>query len=311
MTTASLSAAVLVLAGCGAVRSEPSAVEGRIKVVTSTNVWGSVVQAIGGGAVDARPLISDPIVNPHSYESVPDDAAEVAEADLLVFNGGGYDEFVEKILAAAPRDRPTVDVSALADEPQQPLPESRAAEGHGHSHDHSINEHFWYDFHAVDAAADRIAADLGELQPARAQEFVANAERFRAGVGQLQEQARRIAAARPGAEVVATEPVAFYLIEESGLSDITPDSFVDAVEAGNDPPAAAVAEIQDALDARRVTALVFNPQTESAVTAQLRARAEQVGIPVVLMTETLPAGQDYLQWMGTQVASLGAAEGLR
>lgn len=105
--------------------------------------------------------------------------------------------------------------------------------------------------------------------------------------------------------------VAFYLLEEPGLGDITSDSFVDAVEDGNDPPAAAVAEIQDALDARRVTALVFNPQTESAVTAQLRSRAEQVGIPVVLMTETPPAGQDYLQWMGAQVLSLGAAEGLR
>ncbi|WP_190816626.1 metal ABC transporter solute-binding protein, Zn/Mn family [Saccharopolyspora pogona] len=278
--------------------------------MTSTNVWGSVVQEIGGDAVDVRPLISNPVVNPHTYESVPEDAAKIAEADLLVFNGGGYDEFVEKILAAAPRAKPTVEASALADESQQHGPQPQAVEGHGHSHDHSVNEHFWYDFHAVDAVADRIAADLGELQPVRAQEFVANAQRFRAGVRRLADQARQIAAARSGAEVVATEPVAFYLIEESGLSDVTPDSFVDAVEAGNDPPAAAVAEIQDALDARRASALVFNPQTEDPVTAQLRVHAEQLGIPVVSMTETLPAGQGYLQWMGAQIDALRRAEGL-
>ncbi|MEV5539926.1 zinc ABC transporter substrate-binding protein [Saccharopolyspora shandongensis] len=278
--------------------------------MTSTNVWGSVVREIGGDAVDVRPLISDPVVNPHTYESVPEDAAKIAEADLLVFNGGGYDEFVEKILAAAPRANPTVEASALVGEPQQHMPEPQAVEGHGHSHDHSVNEHFWYDFHAVDAVADRVAADLGKLWPARAQEFAANAERFHAGVRRLADQARQIAAARPGTEVVATEPVAFYLIEESGLTDITPDSFVDAVEAGNDPPAAALAEIQDALDARRASALVFNPQTEGPVTAQLRVRAEQLGIPVVSMTETLPAGQDYLQWMEGQVDSLRRAEGL-
>ncbi|MEU6269299.1 metal ABC transporter solute-binding protein, Zn/Mn family [Saccharopolyspora shandongensis] len=279
--------------------------------MTSTNVWGGVAQEIGGSAVDVRPLISDPIVNPHAYESVPEDAAKIAGADLLVFNGGGYDEFVEKILAAAPRDKPTVEAAALADRPEPSASERHGEEGHGHTHDHSVNEHFWYDFHTVDAVADQIAADLGRLQPAKAQEFAANAARFHNGVRRLEGQARQIAAARPGTEVVATEPVAFYLLEESGLRDITPDSFVDAVEAGNDPPAASVAEIQDALDARRAAVLVFNPQTEGSVTAQLRDRAQQVGIPVVTMTETLPVGQGYLQWMGVQVDSLGRAAGQR
>ncbi|MCI2419798.1 zinc ABC transporter substrate-binding protein [Saccharopolyspora sp. K220] len=308
-TAASLSAAALALAGCGPVRAQPGADDDTITVVTSTNVWASVVAEVGGSAVDVQPLISNPIVNPHAYESVPEDAAKVANADLVVFNGAGYDGFVEKILAAEPREAPTVEAAAFGRTPPSPAPE--AEEGHGHSHDHSINEHFWYDFHAVDSVAERVATELGRLQPAKASEFAANAERFQVQVGQLDDRARQIAAARQGAEVVATEPVAFYLIEESGLNDITPDSFVDAVEAENDPPAAAIAEIQDALDTRRATALVFNPQTESPVTAQLRVHAEQTGIPVVSMTETLPAGQSYVQWMDAQVAALGGAEGLK
>ncbi|MGP4014785.1 metal ABC transporter solute-binding protein, Zn/Mn family [Saccharopolyspora sp. 5N708] len=302
--------AVLALAGCGGTQPAPGADDGRLVVVTSTNVWASVVREVGGGAVDVQPLISNPVVNPHAYESSPEDAAKVAEADLVVFNGGGYDEFVEKILGAGPRGKPTVEAAAFAHEPARPAVEPKSAEDRGHSHDHSINEHFWYDFRSVDAVADQVAAELSKLEPAKAPEFTANAARFRAGVGQLDDQAHRIATARQGAKVVATEPVAFYLIEESGLSDITPDSFVDAVEVGNDPPAAAVAEIQDALDARQVTALLFNPQTESAVTVGLRVRAERARIPVVTVTETLPAGQSYLRWMSSQVAALGNAEGL-
>lgn len=40
-----------------------------------------------------------------------------------------------------------------------------------------------------DAVADQIAVDLGTLQPAKTQEFTANAERFHAGVRRLQDLA--------------------------------------------------------------------------------------------------------------------------
>ncbi|GAA2360206.1 metal ABC transporter solute-binding protein [Saccharopolyspora halophila] len=292
-----LGLALSALTGCAVSRSAPKS--GKIEVVTSTNVYASIARAVGGDAVEVRPVISDPMTNPHLYETSPQDAAEVADADLVVFNGNGYDRFVGNVLESAPREGSTIEAFAVAH------PELTA----GTQHD-EINEHFWYDFDTVAGVADRIAAELGERRPGQAERFTANAERFRSEVRGLADRTERIAAQRSGTEVVATAPVADYLIERAGLSDITPPSFVHAVEDGKDAPAAAVARIQDALDGRRATALVYNPQTEDPLTKRLRTRAERLGIPVVEATETLTPGASYLEWMGGQVDALARAEGV-
>ena len=48
--------------------------------------------------------------------------------------------------------------------------------------------------------------------------------------------------------MLVTDPIAHYLIESTELNDITPQSFVRAVEAESDPSAAAVAEIHNAIE---------------------------------------------------------------
>lgn len=90
--------AVVSLAACGT--TTPSADNGKIQVVASTNVWGSVVKAVGGDAVEVKALLDDPSADPHSYESKPADAALVKDAKLVVFNGGGYDDFFAKLITS-------------------------------------------------------------------------------------------------------------------------------------------------------------------------------------------------------------------
>ncbi|GAA4611928.1 metal ABC transporter solute-binding protein, Zn/Mn family [Saccharopolyspora hordei] len=288
---AGLTAAALVLAACG--NGERAAPGDEVKVVVSTSVWGSVVQAVAGDAVEVESIIDDPSADPHSYESTPRDAAEVTDADLVVFNGGGYDEFIEQILGSG-GGKPTV--SAVESEHE--------GEHAGHDHDHAQNEHVWYDLHVVQEVADRVAAELGRLRPAQAEQFRQAAERFRGEVGALQTQVDEIAAAHRDRPVIVTEPIAHYLVEAAGLRDITPPSFVNAVEAETDPSAAAVAELQNALGSGQAAAVIHNPQTESPVTRTVRSTAEQQGIPVVEMTETPPPGATYVQWMGGQIAAL-------
>jgi zinc/manganese transport system substrate-binding protein len=45
-----------------------------------------------------------------------------------------------------------------------------------------------------------------------------------------------------------------------------------------------------------VSAVLFNPQTQTAVTKQIQDAAQRASIPVVTVTETLPNGTDYLSW---------------
>ncbi len=319
-----LAAAVLALTGCGS--SADQAVErgpgdDPVRVVASTDVWGSVVQAVGGAATEVSTLIDAPSADPHSYESSPADAAEVADADLVVFNGGGYDEFMQQILGSTGGDKPTVEAFALVAESggggahegkapagQEP-PRQGTAEpgGEEHAHRAGINEHVWYDLPTVHLVADEIAEQLSALRPEQAETFARNAEEFGQGLDELSGRVASIAERNRGARVAVTEPLAVELLEAASMQDVTPDEFVEAVEEETDPPAAAVEATRQLLTGRQVALLVYNPQTETPVTQQIRATAEAAGVPVVEMTETLPEDTDYLRWMGGQIDALAEA----
>lgn len=288
--------AVLAVAACGS-GPAASADDGTLTVVASTDVYGSIAEAVGGDTVTVESLISDPAADPHSYESTPADAATVAGGDVVVHNGGGYDEFMPQLLESAGGEPSVIDVAELSGL----VPAEEAGE---------FNEHFWYSLSTVQALATRLAEELGAADSANAAAYTANAEAFRASVAGLVQRAEAVGVAVPGARVAVTEPVPGYLIETAGLTDATPPAFSEAVEEDTDPPAAVVAETlalftPGAADPIRV--LVLNGQSQTPTTDQVRQAAEAAGVPVVEVTETLPAGTDYLDWMTAQVEALASA----
>jgi zinc/manganese transport system substrate-binding protein len=331
---AGLAVGAIALTGCSSGETAAPGPDDKIKVVASTSVWGSVAQAVGGDAVEVESIINDASADPHSYESSPQDAAKISDANLVVLNGGGYDEFMTQVLG----DNPKPTVQAVDAEQEKPAPPEGEHAGEPHAgehagephadehageqpappqaephagehagHDHSVNEHVWYDLHAVHEVADKVAAELGKMQPAKAQQFEANAAAFEQQVAGLEGRVGEIAAAHQGKPVIVTEPVAHYVVEAAKLNDVTPPSFVNAIEAETDPSAAAVADIQNAINARQAVAVIYNPQTESPVTRNVRTAADSQRIPVVEMTETLPQGQSYVQWMDAQITALQGA----
>jgi zinc/manganese transport system substrate-binding protein len=111
----------------------------------------------------------------------------------------------------------------------------------------------------------------------------------------------------PGAAVVATEPVAHYLLKAAGLADKTPTGFSSAVEQDTDPAPADVAAVLDLIKGHDVAAVVFNDQTVTPATQRVRDAARNAGVPVVSVTETLPPGSDYLAWQSDTVDRLAKA----
>ena len=312
---AGTAALTLGLAACGSSGpgradggADPAAA-GTVQVVASTDVWASVARAVGGDRVAVTPIIDSPDKDPHEYESTPTDATAVEKAQLILRNGGGYDEFMTKLVDASGNKAPIVDAVAVSG--LRPAGD----EGHGHDegdheHEHGeFNEHVWYSLPTVQKVAQSVAAELGKADPAGAAAYTANARRFDAGVTQLTSRAAAVGAAHPGATVAVTEPVPEYLLDTAKLRDVTPPEFSEAVEEGNDPPAAVLQQTLAMFTAQpKVGALVLNAQTQSPTTDQVRQAATQAGVPVVETSETLPAGTtDYTAWMGGQIDRLSAA----
>ena len=288
-------AALLLLAGCGGGAAADSS-GGRVDVVASTDVWGDIARTIGGDHVHVTSIVSSATADPHSFEASARTRLAVSRADVVVVNGGGYDDFMTPLLSDA---RPATEVVNAVDV-------SGAAAAAEHA-GRDLNEHVWYDFPAVDRVAARITDALAKVDPGHADTYRADGAAFRARIAGLiaAEQADR--SRTRGAGVVVTEPVPLYLLDALGAVDRTPAAFTKAVEAGFDVSPAVLRQTLDLFRGSAVRALVYNEQTADAQIEQLKKAARSNHVAVVPVTETLPPGKSYVQWMTDNLAAISTA----
>jgi zinc/manganese transport system substrate-binding protein len=283
--------ALAATAGCG---SDEAAADDGVQVVASTNVYGDLVQTIGGDRVQVTSVIDDPSADPHSYEAGVRTQLAVSEADLVVDNGGGYDDFMDTLLSAtdsAATVLTAVDVAGL----------DPAAEG--------FDEHVWYDLAAMSELTGEVAAALSEIDPAGAEDYATHADALSRGIAGLLDEEEQARAAVQGTGVAVTEPVPGHLLDALGAHDLTPPEFSQAIEEGGDVAPAVLQHTLDLFSTGRVRALVYNEQASGPETEQVLAAARSAGVAVVPVTETLPDGEDYLSWMGGNLDAVVAALG--
>src|SRR5262249_22809067 len=108
-----------------------------------------------------------------------------------------------------------------------------------------------------------------------------------------------------GTRVAATEDIFGYLSGAMGLNLVSPPDFMQAVSEGNDPPAQSMAEFQQLLQNRSVTLLVYNAQTVTPTTENIKSLAGNNAIPIVGISETVqPANISYQDWMNGEIVSI-------
>jgi zinc/manganese transport system substrate-binding protein len=280
---AALGVALGAVTAASPARAEP------IAVVAAENVYGDVARQVGGSAVAVLSILSNPAQDPHLFETRASVARAIADARLVIVNGAGYDPWMAKLLAAAPRvERKVIEVAALR---------HRAA---------GDNPHLWYDPATMPAVAAALADELARLDPGRRADYAANLERFRAALRPLDARIAALRRAYAGTPVTATEPIAGYLAAALGLA-MRNERFQLAVMNGTEPSAGDIARFQDDLRRRAVRVLIYNSQTAGPLAERMRALAAEAGVPVVGMSETAPADRPYQDWMLAQLGALEAA----
>jgi zinc/manganese transport system substrate-binding protein len=263
-------------------------------VVASTDVYGDLVKQVGGDAVEVTSIIDDPTQDPHEYTANARTQLALSKAQLVVENGGGYDDFVDTMLSATTAKPRVVNVADVSGYDQDP------AEG-------EFNEHLWYDVPTMVKLTDQLQQDLSTLAPDQASTFQANAAALTGRLQGLEKTEATLAEKHRGTGVAITEPVPLYLLDASGLVDKTPEAFSEAVEEGTDVPAAVLQQTLALFSGKQVGLLAYNEQTTGPQTEAVLAAAKQNGVPVVGMTETLPDGKDYVGWMQANLDAVGSA----
>ena len=279
-----------LLAACGAPAAGGSG-NGTLQVIAGENFWGSIAAQLGGSHVSMTSIVTNPNTDPHEYESSATDARAFATADYVILNGAGYDDWGRKLLSANPSQ--SRKVFTVAD-----LLNKKAGD----------NPHFWYNPDWVDQVADKITADYRALDPADAGYFTQQREAFATALQPYHDAVAQIRAAASGIPVGSTESIFVYMAHALGVNLISPPEFMQAISEATDPPAQTVAQFQDQISHHQIKLLVYNTQTSTPITDNLRQLATRNGIPVVGISETIqPTTATFQEWQTRQLISLQAA----
>ncbi|MCW2857032.1 MAG: ABC-type metal ion transport system, periplasmic component/surface adhesin [Marmoricola sp.] len=263
-----------------------------VNVAASINAWGSILTQLGGSHVHETSIITNPDTDPHVYEPTPADGRTIADSQLFVENGIGYDPWASQALAADPNSsRVVLDVGQLVNIPD------------------GGNPHRWYDPSNVETVADTITSDLKKLDPADASYFDAQRKIFEnTGLARYHQLISDIKSKYAGTAVGASESIFAPLSSALGLDLVTPASFLKAISEGTDPSAADKAAIDAQIAGNVIKVYVFNTQNSTPDVAAQVAAAKAQGIPVTGVTETLsPANASFQDWQVAQFLALEAA----
>ena len=277
-----------LLAACGAPADTRS---GKLQVIAGENFWGSIAAQVGGSHAAVTSIVTNPSTDPHEYESSATDARAFATADYVILNGAGYDDWGQKLLSANPsQNRKVFTVAELVNK--------KAGD----------NPHFWYNPDWVEKVADQMTSDYRALDPANADYFTQQRQAFEAALKPYHDQIARIRSSFKGVPVGSTESIFVYMAQALGVNLTSPAEFMQAISEGTDPPAQTVAQFQDQISHRQIKLLVYNTQTSTPITDNLKQLATRDGIPVVGISETVePPTAAFQDWQVRQLDSLQAA----
>jgi zinc/manganese transport system substrate-binding protein len=280
----------------GPVTAAAAASPAAINAIGVENEYADVISQIGGKYVQVQAIETDPNTDPHTFEASPKVAKQIAAAELIVENGVGYDDWADKIMAAAQRpNRKVINAQKLLGLP-----------------DDTANPHLWYDPKTMPVVAKAIADDLSALQPAQARYFHANAEKFIASLKPWNAAIANFKAKYGKTPIAVTEPVADYMLEAMGFNILTPFSLQKAIMDGNDPAPQDVTLQNNLFAGNKVKLFAYNQQVTDALTKSFLDASKKAGIPVVGVYETMPIpGYTYQSWMLAEVVALKKAVTLK
>jgi zinc/manganese transport system substrate-binding protein len=318
MAAALLLATPLVLVACGgnderapgasAPSDAPPCPVAPVDVVVSVDQWGEIVSSLAGACANVTTLLASSSVDPHDYEPSPADAAKFGGAQLIVINGGHYDEWAAKLAATSAPDVAVVDAVELSEGHE--FGEQHDDAGHdeaGHEHG-AQNAHVWYDPAAVTAVADAVTAELTRLAPGAADYLAQRRTELADALTPYDDAITAIKTSATGKTYAATESVFDPMATALGLQNKTPQGYQTASNNETDPSPADLVAFLSLLRDKGVDVLIYNTQTQGSVPEQIRAAAEQGGVPVVEVTETVAPGTDSFEaWQVQQLKALAKA----
>jgi zinc/manganese transport system substrate-binding protein len=136
------------------------------RVVTSFSILADMTRAVGGEHIQLNNLVG-PDSDAHTYETTPDDARAVRQAQLVVENGLGFEPWLDRLVKSTETRAQVIQASHGV------IPRSLEEDGQT-----IPDPHAWNNLANADIYVDNIAKALEKLDPANAADYRRNAEAY-------------------------------------------------------------------------------------------------------------------------------------
>lgn len=293
----------LLLAACAAPVFQDT---GKMRILATTSIVGDVVSRVGGEHVQVSvllPLGSDP----HAFEPRPQDAAALADAELVFANGAGLEEFLQPLIESAGAGDRLVEVSdgiTLLPFEEEVGEESPAEEEHA-----SGDPHTWMDPNNVLVWVENIAAALASADPENAADYRANATVYSAALADLDAWIRSEVARIPPDRrlLVSDHAVLGYFARQYGFVQV--GTITGSFSTNASPSAQELAALEDSITSLGVPAVFVGESASRALADQVAA---DTGVRVAALYHaslSAPDGPaaDYLEYMRYNVSVIAEA----
>ena len=298
MKLIAIASTALVLTGCAAFTDESAGPDDGVQVATAFYPLQYVADRVAGDRLDHGVTVQNltaPGGEPHDLELTTKETAEVATADLLVYERGFQPSVDEAVDTNASGD--TLDVADVVD--LVPFRE--------HGVDSPEDDpHFWQDPLLLAKVGDAVADRLSDVDPDHADDYAANAADLRADLEQLdQDYATGFADCERDTVVVSHDAFGYlqrYGIDMETILGLSPES---------EPTPADLSRLQDLIRTEGITT-VFSESLVSPAVADALARDTGVKSEVLDPIEGLSdetADEDYLSLMRSNLQALQEANG--
>ena len=279
-----------------------------LKIVTASFPCYDFARAIAGDQANVT-LLLPPGSEAHSYEPTPRDIIAIQSADLLLFNGGESDVWMENILLSMGNEAPLVfrltdHAELLTEEHTASMQSDEEADG-----DAELDEHVWTSPKRVKRLVSDLCDTLTALRPEAADIFAANLQTELEGLNELDQELEAIIAGGSRQMIVFGDRFPFrYLAADYGLSY---DAAFPGCSEDSEPSVQTIASLIELIRKEQIP-VVFYIEFSSRKTADVVA--EETGAQPLLLhschnvtQEEMDSGATYLTLMRQNCEALRLA----
>lgn len=271
ITAALVACAAAAAAVLGAACGGDDAGGDGVRVVATTTQIGALVREVAGDRVQLTVLLQAG-ADAHDYEPSPQDSRTIRNADLVLKNGIGLDDWLDDVV----KNSGTKARVVVATEGIEPL-EGEAHDDHGHDHGEG-DPHVWHDPENVKVMVKNIAEALAEVDPDNAASYRANAESYAKKLDEVDREIRALFAPIPPAQrkVVTNHESLNYFARRYQLEII--GAIIPGTAPEAQPSAQDLAKLTDLIRSEGVKAILAEAEIDPKVAEQL---AKDTGVRVV------------------------------